>query len=367
MPLFNDCPCDVLSVSERFARLQRGESLDRVPILGFVCGYAARLAGLPLKTFYTDTSAAIRVQRQARDLHGYDDGCHFGWADWGAWEFGGEVAFPTRYRESCPRTGSHPVQRPDDVDRLPTPDPATAGMLPLLAEVNRRIRALNQPAKIQAGSPTLLAAAVAGKQNLLRWMLTAPEAVHELYDKVTAFLIAAARQTVAAFGPENCSAGYSAALDANELIGPDLFDTFVVPRLRKINQALLEMDVTAFHLHLCGDHGLNLPLWTALPWPPRMTISIGHTMNLTATAEAFGHRHIIAGNIDTRLLSHGSAADVAEDARRALAEGMTLPGGFILMSGCEMPVLAPPLNVHALVATGRTYGRYEKGSSRCRS
>lgn len=353
-------PSTDTSATDCFACLQRGERPERVPILGFVGAYAARLAGISLETFYTDIDACISIQRQTKSLHGYDDGCHYGWADWGAWEFGGKVAFPQSYRESAPRTAIHPIKGPGDVERLPAPNPRTAGMLPLLAAFNQKIRALGQPAKIQAGSPTLLAAALAGKKNLFRWMLKEPAAVHLLYEKVTNFLIAAAEVTVSVHGPENCAAGYSAALDCNALISDDLFHEFVTPSLGRINQALLDMGVTAFHLHLCGNHKDNLPLWAALPWPRRMTISIGSDMDLATTAEAFNHQHILAGNLDTSLLANGTSAEVAADTRRALSQGMELPGGFVLMSGCEMPVLAPPLNVHAMVTMARKYGRYSR-------
>ena len=35
--------------------------------------------------------------------------------------------------------------------------------------------------------------------------------------------------------------------------------------------------------------------------------------------------------------------------------GSRLPGGFVLMPACEMPVIAPPLNVQALVQAARDF------------
>ena len=123
----------------------------RIPVSGFVGAYAAKLAGIPLETFYTDIDTCLRVQQLARDLHGYDEGFHYGWADWGAWEFGGTIHLPQSYKESSPRTATHIVQKPTDVDRLAVPDPETAGMYPLLMEFNRRIVAMGHPAKSRAG------------------------------------------------------------------------------------------------------------------------------------------------------------------------------------------------------------------------
>lgn len=351
---------DEMTPDQRFTSLQLKRRLDRVPILGFIGAYAARISGIPIDKYYTDIDACIAAQMRAKELHGYDDGCRYAWADWGAWEFGGEISFPKSYRESSPSTRRHPVVKPSDIDALGIPDPETAGMMPLLNEFNRKIRCLGQSAKIQAGSPTLLAAAIVGKQNFFRWLIKEPTAIHAVYEKVTRFIIQSAISTVSQFGPDHCSAGFSAALDTNDLISPEMFHEFVFPYMQRINQALLDLGVNHFHMHLCGNHKQNLPLWAALPWSERMTVSFGRDMDLVQTAEGFGHQHIMAGNLDTTLLAHGTYDEVVTETRRALDEGKDLPGGFILMSGCEMPVMAPPMNVHAMVRTGLEYGRYHK-------
>jgi uroporphyrinogen decarboxylase len=143
------------------------------------------------------------------------------------------------------------------------------------------------------------------------------------------------------------------------LISPEIFETFAWPRLKKVHQAILDRGITRFGVHICGNHLENLPLWAALPWPDRSTISIGAEMDLVHVAEAFSHRHIIGGNVSTSILASGTYEDVMDDARRCIENGKTLPGGFVLMPACEMPVLTPPVNVHALMTAVREYGQYE--------
>ena len=84
-------------------------------------------------------------------------------------------------------------------------------------------------------------------------------------------------------------------------------------------------------------------------------VSIGE-MDLVKVAEAFDHRHIIGGNISTTLLAKGSAGEVYEESRKCIEVGRTLPGGFILMPACSLPLVTPPLNVHAMVEASRTLG-----------
>jgi uroporphyrinogen decarboxylase len=97
-----------------------------------------------------------------------------------------------------------------------------------------------------------------------------------------------------------------------------------------------------------------------LDWPEGTFFSIGSELDLETTAEAFGHRHQIGGNLRTDLLAGGRYQEVYEAAWRCLEIGFGLPGGYALMPACETPVTAPPLNVQALVDAARDFNR-EKG------
>lgn len=331
---------------------------DRVPVICFVGAFASKIAGISIQDYYQNPGLAIDIQMKAKSLYGYDDNPHFGWADWGGWEFGGQIRFPTSYKESAPKTAVSAIEKTSQVDGLKIPDPKTAGMMPLVHEYNQYVTQMGLPAKIQAGSVTLVASGIIGKERLLRWYLREPEAVKVVYDKAADFILEAARMTVEEFGT-NCTAGYTAALDTNDLVSPRLFERFCLPAQAKVNRGLLDMGVTGFSMHLCGNHRHNLKLWASLPWPDRMMFSLGPETDLETAADLFDHRHIIAGNVSTALLAHGTYEEVYNDARRCLEIGKSLPGGFVLMSGCEMPVLASPLNVHAMVKAVEDHGKYD--------
>ncbi|MFH1136504.1 MAG: uroporphyrinogen decarboxylase family protein [Pseudomonadota bacterium] len=321
---------------------------DGVRVSPFIGGYAARLMGIPLQDYYSDPALAVRAQMLTRALHGHDDPPSFGWADWGAWEFGGRIRFPHSDGEAAPSTAESPVKKPSDVDRLPVPDPKTAGWFPLIREYNRLMVGLGFPPRVKGGAVTNVVAAMLGRENLLRWYLREPEAVKVAYEKASDLIISAADTVIAEFGPE-FRFGYGAPLDANDLVSPRIFEKFSWPYLKKVHQAMLDRGASSFNVHICGDHRKNLAAWAALPWPPGSVVSIGADMDLVETAEAFSHKHIIAGNVSTTILAEGGYDDVTAAARRCVEIGRTLPGGFMLTPACEMPVLTPPLNVHALL------------------
>ena len=273
-----------------------------------------------------------------------------------AWEFGGEIRWPREYEDMAPGTLRHPVTKPADVDRLPDPDPLTAGSLPLLRQFNGELLKLGLEPKIRAGSVTSVVAGMIGVERLMKWYVKEPGAVKTAYEKATRFLIRTAEETVAEFGP-GCSASISAPWDSNDLISPAIFEKFAIPHMERVLRALVDLGVTSVKAHLCGNHHGNLSAWTRLPWPEGTSVSIGNEMDIAATAEAFGHRFRICGNVSTTVLAIGRYDDVYRAAWKCMEQGRELPGGFALMPACEMPTLAPPLNVQALVDACRDFNK----------
>ncbi len=319
-----------------------------IPVFSYVNGYAARIYGHSLQEHMTNISASIRAQLLAKELHGYADHPTFGWADWGGWEFGGEIRWPKGYSDMAPSTLAHPVKKPSDVDRLPDPDPKTAGSVALLMEFNRETAKLGLPPKIRAGSVTSVVSGMIGFEKLMKWYFKEPEAVKTAYEKASRFLIRTAEETVAEFGP-HCSASISAPWDSNDLLSPTVFEKFTAPHMERMLKVLHGLGVTTVKAHLCGNHRENLAAWARMPWPSETSISIGDDMDIVATAEAFDHRFPVCGNVPTSLLAVGRYEEVYAAAWKCLEQGRELPGGYALMPACEMPTLAPPLNVQALV------------------
>jgi uroporphyrinogen decarboxylase len=82
-------------------------------------------------------------------------------------------------------------------------------------------------------------------------------------------------------------------------------------------------------------------------------------MDVARVAEAFKHRHSLAGNVPTNTLAIGTFDEVYDQAKGCLERYRDLPGGYILMPACELPLLTPPVNVYALLKAARDHGRYE--------
>ena len=116
--------------SGRLETLKSGQKPDRVPVLPFASGYAARLLGMSLKEFFTDLEKSIEAQLLAKRIHDWDGSPYYGWAEWGGAVFGGSFRYPEKYEEAAPSVMGHPITNPMDVDKISTPDPRLAGLYP---------------------------------------------------------------------------------------------------------------------------------------------------------------------------------------------------------------------------------------------
>src|SRR5512136_3075914 len=63
---------DLLTPRERFGLLVIDEPQDRVPVFPLVTAHAARIAGIPVRDYYTDGAAMARSQLVAQETYGID-------------------------------------------------------------------------------------------------------------------------------------------------------------------------------------------------------------------------------------------------------------------------------------------------------
>ncbi|NOX32264.1 MAG: hypothetical protein GXP56_00795 [Deltaproteobacteria bacterium] len=350
---------DTMKSKERLMALLSGDPTDRVPFSPFSSGFSARIYGIDRGEFYRNPekafSAGINLMKAFPWMNSRPS---YGWADRGAWEFGGKVRWPDKNRYPAPTCLEPVVTNPEDVDSIPDPDPKTAGMNPLVERFNTISCNHGFPASLPGGTPTTLSAGIVGRTNFLKWLIRYPGAVHRLQQKVTGFIIQTAKNTMKKYGAANCSVMCGVPMESNQLISSRTFEMFSKPYIQKILGYYVSEGVRNILVHLCGDHTANLIHWNDIPLPPRAVFSIGHEMDLKKTGQFIGKNHILAGNINNVILQTGSCQDVFEEVKRCLGIGMKHPGGFILMPACELPPDTPLENIEAVAKALYEYGYY---------
>jgi uroporphyrinogen-III decarboxylase len=136
------------------------------------------------------------------------------------------------------------------------------------------------------------------------------------------------------------------------LYPPAIADRFWWPYTRQMVDACWsEGIVTVFHLDQCWDR--NLAQFRQLPRGSAV-IELDSTTNIFAAKEALRGHLCLHGDVPAALLSVGTPKDVASYCKRLIDE-VGRDGGFILGSGCSVPVDVRPENFRSMIETGKGY------------
>lgn len=306
-----DVLCEQMSSRERWDALIRGERPDRVPCLQFILGHTAVVSGKSIAKVYDDAAMSLACQQNAMRMYGYDGLILHGWANAGGAEFGGEIEFPYRKYTGAPMMKKNPVQNEDDAWNLKVPEDITAvGTIPVALEFSRLQYEAGMPVTVQVGSPLTWAGSVCGEERLMLWVIKRPDLVHHVLRVITEFILQKAAYWVKEFGPERVMA-FDLCIETNKLYSPKQFETFAFPYLKEIHDRLTAVELGIF-----------------------------------------------LGNVDPVTMQEGTPEEVLALCTDCLEEGKYHPGGYALMTGCEVPPQAPPVNVSQMVTACREYGRY---------
>jgi uroporphyrinogen-III decarboxylase len=86
----------------------------------------------------------------------------------------------------------------------------------------------------------------------------------------------------------------------------------------------------------------------------KVVLEIDGTTDIFKAKEVLGDHLCIMGDVPAQLLKLGTPDDVRAYVKK-LIDVVGKGGGFILSSGCDVPVDAKPENVKAVIEVGMTY------------
>jgi uroporphyrinogen decarboxylase len=105
---------------------------------------------------------------------------------------------------------------------------------------------------------------------------------------------------------------------------------------------------------------LNLQYWAQIPMGNPGLASISPEVDLTTAIRHFGDTCVIAGNVEPQVIQNGTPQQVYELCKEAILKAKhAAPRGYMLMAGCEVPVMAPPYNFYMMKKAVDDFGWYE--------
>jgi len=309
---------------------------------------------------YNQPEKLFHAVTETAEEFGWQDLPLIAYASMGAWEFGGEITWPSSEYDQAPKVTRYPVSKPEDIETLEAPEIEKAGIVPLMMEVSR-MQAESGAALVASMTlgPWSLACNICGIETIFRWSIRSPELAHKLQKKLLPFSVGLMRYWVDTFGADRLFpwVGGSAAA-SNQLISPDHFREFVLPYMKELYHEARALGLKHIYCHICGEQNMNLPYWSQLDYGDPGIVSFGHEVDLQTAAEHFP-KHIIMGNINPSILQSGTPEDVYEVTKEVIEKGKKCPGGFMLGPGCEMPPRAPVENILAMMQAVSDFGWYE--------
>lgn len=334
------------SSMQRFQDALTGRPRDRVPVFAGTSLWAA--SNFPEASFQeiaSDPGLIVRAQLWAMELVRGD--ALYAGAD--ALAIAEAFGCRVRFLETGPLVDPLPIsiERLEDIGKLPSPDPAKTGRLPVLLEAARQLRERTRGEMPIIGlfeGAFTNTCRIIEAEHILRMLHKNPQILETLLDRVNEVLFGIGRALVDSgvnvlYIPEPTA--------SSTMISPRMFSRYVLPRLQSLT-ARLSVPVI---LHICGDTGPILP---SMAQSGAKVLSLDQCMDLSS-ARGAAPGAVLAGNVDpVKSLLMGDPEAVRGNALGCLQGAGT--DRFILMPGCAVPPKSPVENLRAMVEAAAEFG-----------
>jgi uroporphyrinogen decarboxylase len=202
---------------------------------------------------------------------------------------------------------------------------------------------------------------IRGMDTLMMDMMADPDMANFVLDKFTDFYYEYYKRMFEAAGDliDVFALADDLGMQNTLLIGPEMYDEYVAPRLKKMADLAHTYDIRLL-LHTCGDVEILIPRLIEAgvdildPIQPE-------SMDPIYIKKKFGNNICLRGGISVQqVVSRGTVEEVKAETRR-IVEALKPGGGYILSPG--HPVLQddiPVENILAMYETGYAYGFTDK-------
>jgi len=341
-----------MTPKERIVAFSKGEEIDRIICVPDMGVTMAPFIGVTARDYYHSAQlmADLEIALFKRLRH---DGVSISTSLRGVAEaMGAKVGYPEYGISYLIEPAINSI---DQIESLKVVDPLKDGNLPTLLEAIRLTRdALMDKVDVGAAmsGPFSVAASVVGTENLLKWMIKYPKKVHTLMDIVAE----SNNRYIEEVAKLGVSIGFADPVSSTSLISPKQFREFSLPALKKNINKIKEKTGGAPGIHICGK---SKELWEDVVNAGISNFSIDNVEDLEEAKNIMGNRVVITGNVPpVDVVYRGNKEAIFESVKECIKKGYDSKKGYILSTGCQIPMHTPIENIEMFMEAGKTYGKY---------
>jgi uroporphyrinogen decarboxylase len=358
-------PEDTQTPLERVGSYLQGVNPQRIACFPFILNHAAKVIDVPVAKCIRNAELLGKSQVAAYRRYGNDMVCIFSTTSTLAEAMGQKLNF---IENDAPQLADPLIKELEDIDRVKIPDFSRDGRLPVylgateyaVAEVGREVGVCT----VLAG-PFTTAAALRGTEVFVRDLYHNKEWVHKLLE----ICFQAGLKFVNEILKRKSLPDIVEPIGSASLISPRMFSEFVSPYMKRMADHIhLNGGGVPAVMHICGKTKPN--------WKPMLEADFDiWSLDVVDMGEArafAGDRVTLVGNVTPANLLKNTPEEIDAEAKVICEKAIGNPRGFILASGCEIPINTPPQNIDALINAARRYGQLEvddvpspKGKSCC--
>ena len=339
---------DELTALERAKLISQGKEVDRIQCCIDGGETLAPMIGVTLKEYYHSAEKMCELETYIYETFG-SDGVGVSTSLRGMAEAMGATV---KYYDYNVAQLEKPALTLENIRSAKLVDVEKDGRLPIILEGVKRVKErLGKvvPVSATVTGPFTVAAMVLGTENLLRGMLKKPEEIKTLLEVI----VENNNRYIKKLLELEVGIGFADPVSSTSLIGAKRYEEFSLPYFQK-NVDYIKQNGGGCGLHICGT---SRKLWEMLNQTGIGAFGLDNVEDLSEAKEILGKHMCIQGNVPpVDVMKNGTPQDVLNSARECIEIAYDSPKGFVLTSGCQLPIGTPKENMHALMNAARIFG-----------